>query len=244
MARLLSTLSAVSLLSAVASGQQLEVKAPAQVPDSASPPIDRSYLGFGFECTSWPAFAGDKANPNVLSRGLIENLTNKTGSPVIIRVGGTSQYVSETRARAPLTCAPRDHVVYDPNQKQAIKKVGPDAGLKTPNSLGPLWLEGFQQVPDAKYAFQVPLATNKQQQNVDFAKAAFQAIDAKNLDSFEIGNEPNFYTNNERGPDYNPARYDDEFASYSDAIQGATALPPGPQFQAGAIASDVRGWDA
>ena len=106
MARLLTILSAVSLLASVASCQTAEIKAPAQVPDSASAPIDHSYLGFGFECTSWPAFAGksiilivrlsltmagDNTNPNSLSRGLIENLTNKTGSPVVIRVGGTSQ---------------------------------------------------------------------------------------------------------------------------------------------------------
>ena len=90
----------------------------------------------------------------------------------------------------------------------------------------------------------MPLATNTLEQNVEFAKAALKVVGNQNLDSVEIGNEPNFYTNNERGPNYDPARYDAEFVTYSNAIQGNTSLPPGPDFQAGAIASDVRGWDA
>ena len=73
---------------------------------------------------------------------------------------------------------------------------------------------------------------------VAFAKAALGVVDNQHLDSVEIGNEPNFY-----GPP--PADYDRNFDRYSDAIQGNTSLPAGPNFQAGAIASDAKaGWTA
>jgi hypothetical protein len=74
---------------------------------NASDAVDPSFVGFGVEASSFPdytgkhisficplmltsIFLGTSSKPNKLSQNLLQSLSNRTGAPVFLRVGGTS----------------------------------------------------------------------------------------------------------------------------------------------------------
>lgn len=207
--------------------QDMTITAPVQVPASASLPIDDSYLSLMIDSQFWPDYGGTKSHPNTFTNALVANLAGKKGSPLEIRVGGTSG----------------DNVIYNSNQAEAIKTIRKDPngiGLKDLRSLGPAWLEAFQTIPDARYVLEVPLQTQNLGSSIDYAKIVVPAIGSTNLNAVEVGNEPDLYAGG-----YSPVQYVNQFIEWSKAIESNTSLPPGPIFQAGGIASGgLRGWAA
>ena len=157
---------------------------------------------------------------NTFTRDLVGTLTNATGAPMIIRIGGTSQ----------------DSAIFNASQKVPVKKIGPDNGLRTNLSIGPSWFEGYSNVANSKYAWQVPIKrpVNDVESSTKFAEVAIKAI--KNLESLELGNEPNLYDN--------PQQYVDQFLPIATTIKQNSSLPAGPQFQAGAVSTNPHGWTA
>ena len=203
--------------------QDVSVNVPPQAPGSAAKPIDGSFLGLMIECTSWPEFTND------MSVRLTENLVEKIGTNMSLRIGGTSE----------------DQATYDPNQADAVKWTTPNNGLTDPVSLGPRWLDAFKPIRRAKYTVEIPLATGTLETSVDFAKAVVGAIDPDALDALEVGNEPDLYVpQDKRRAPYGPPEYVPQFIQYSNAIRANTSLPTGPFFQAGVIASGSSGWAA
>ena len=158
MAHLLSRLLAFGLASSVVLTQTIEIAAPATVPAAASNPVGRKYLGLMVETTSWPPYA----NPG-FSVELIENLADRIGVSIVIRVGGTSG----------------DYAIYIASQTTAIHRDDPtDFSLTANITLGPPFLDAFSKVLDATYVLELPLARDTVQQMVDFAKAAVSPLDS------------------------------------------------------------------
>ena len=104
-------------------------------------------------------------------------------------------------------------------------------------TIGPSWFESFQTLP-AKWILDVPLEHATVEESVQFAQLGVKAITNANLQSIEIGNEPNFYKLGVQG-------YIKRFQRYADAIQGNISLPQGPIFQGLTIASgaSLPPWD-
>ena len=96
-------------------------------------------------------------------------------------------------------------------------------------SLGPSFFESFKNFPGTSFIFQVPVGFSKEHLSADAisqAKAAVKAIGISNLDSLEIGNEPDLYVNHHvRPPGYNVGDYVKNFLQYAEDVNGnITAL--------------------
>jgi hypothetical protein len=219
MAHFFFAVSTVSFLVGAVLSQDINITALVQVPASASLPIDNSYLSLMIDSQFWPDYGGNKSHPNTFTNALVANLAGKKGSPLEIRVGGTSG----------------DNVVYNSSQAKAIKIIRKDPsgiGLRDLRSLGPAWLEAFQTILDTGYVLEVPLQTQNLSSSIEYAKAVVPAIGSANLNAVEVGNEPDLYVEG-----YKPVQYVNQFIEWSKAVKGNTSLPPGPMFQAGGIAS-------
>ena len=215
MTRFIAPLRLLLLSLTLALAQNIEIGAPSQPPTSASNPVDRQFLGVMVESTSWPDYADQ------ISQDLIQNIVAKTGTPVIIRVGGTSG----------------DQFVYDADQTQTFLRDNPSDHTLTANiTVGPTWMEGFRHIKNVSYVLEVPLARNQLNKTIAFTKAAVQAIGKNNLEAVEIGNEPDLYVGQGKRLGYNESAWAQEFLQYTDAISQNVDLPTGPIYQAGAFA--------
>lgn len=62
-------------------------------PDNSVDPVPNDLQSFSLEFAYFPDFAGNTSHPNEFSKTLLGNLRDITGTPPVIRVGGTTQYV-------------------------------------------------------------------------------------------------------------------------------------------------------
>lgn len=61
---------------------------PASLPADASHDLHPSLASFSIETAFFETFVGNTSSPNVLTRRLLENLQQRTGTPAEIRIGG------------------------------------------------------------------------------------------------------------------------------------------------------------
>ncbi|KAF4626845.1 hypothetical protein G7Y89_g11308 [Cudoniella acicularis] len=176
----------------------LVLSAPVRAPSGVSNYIDNGFVSFSIAAHFFPEYAGNLTSPNLFTRTLLRVLARSTGKAPYIRVGGTS------------------------SQKLAlnITQEGQDGVPKT-ETIGPTYFEGFYNFPGSRFHFDLAnadLGPNRVPNAVAEAKIALSYIKG-NLESFEIGNEPNVY--NFQG--YRPANYsqDDYVGEWS---QIATAV--------------------
>lgn len=102
--------------------------------------------------------------------------------------------------------ASSDHTIFISSQKNAlnITKEGQD-GVPENETIGPIYFEGFYNFPGSRFHFDLAnadLGPNRVPNAVAEAKLALSYIKG-NLESFEIGNEPNVYSLQ----GYRPANY-------------------------------------
>ena len=79
-----STVANIVGLSAMPCVQAAKITAHKDVPLGASTEVDHAFAGFGIESTSFPDFT------KPFSQNLFDAISKRTGSPVFIRIGGTS----------------------------------------------------------------------------------------------------------------------------------------------------------
>ena len=133
----------------------------------------------------------------------------------------------------------RDNAQYDPSQTAAVVRPPNQEGLNVPINitLGNSWFEGYQTLP-AKWVLDVPLQHFTVEQSVQFAQVGLQYITPANLQSIEIGNEPDLY-----GIPYQD--YVDKFKEYAVAISGNITSLPASIYQGLTISSGapLPPWD-
>ena len=94
------------LLASRVDSQAVTISIPGALPSGSSQIVDHSFPSLAVEVASFADYAGEilcrneleaglilagnTSDPNVFSRNLIDTISNKTGKPVVIRVGGTS----------------------------------------------------------------------------------------------------------------------------------------------------------
>ncbi|EME46224.1 glycoside hydrolase family 79 protein [Dothistroma septosporum NZE10] len=180
-------------------------------PSGASDIVDKSFPAFAMSGHSFQEYTGTKANPNVFSRNLLDSISNRTGKPVHIRVGGTSA----------------DFANYDPSQTQPI--VFPpgyiQGDIPKNMTLGPSWFEGFGNFPNVRWTFMSKLANYGRGQSaadtVAVVQQALQNIPSGHLDALEVGNEIGYYPCANRDCGYNMPAYISEWTAVSNAIDAA-----------------------
>lgn len=143
--------------------------------------IDQDFPGFGFEEASFVNYVLDlDGNTNEFSTNLIEAVTSRTGGKPIIRLGGTSadyaKYVeSQTEPALPV----------------AIDNVDDTVGGTT---IGPSYWALASLFPTAEYMVQIPLATTNINETILWVRTALDIIGEDQIYSFELGNEPDWYS--------------------------------------------------
>lgn len=159
---------------------------------------------------SFQEYAGNLSAPNLFSRNLINTVSDRTGSPVNIRVGGTSG----------------DFAVFDQDQRTALTLPAgaQPGGIPKGMRLGTAWFEGFSSFPGVQWTYMVKLANYTAKDNaVAGAKEAMKYI-GTNLEALEIGNEIDFYPNVNRPGSYNPVQYLQEWNEYRSALNTAVGV--------------------
>ncbi|KAJ6452906.1 hypothetical protein DFH09DRAFT_1351464 [Mycena vulgaris] len=143
--------------------------------------VSQGFIGFAIEMLILPTYGGID-QPNEFSGNLMSAISNRTGAPIHIRVGGTSM----------------DNTIFNASSDKAITVTTPRhiCRLSSNRTIGSPWLSGFKNYnPGTRFTLEVPLARNHPVNRVSFVKACIDAIPGgtQQLDAIEIGNEPDLY---------------------------------------------------
>ncbi|KAJ6483285.1 hypothetical protein C8R45DRAFT_1149161 [Mycena sanguinolenta] len=137
--------------------------------------VSQCFFGFAIEMLILPAYGGSN---------LMAAISNRTGAPIHIRVGGTSM----------------DHIIFNASSAKAITVTDPrgtdSCQLSTNRTIGSPWLTAFKNFnPGTRFTLEVPLARNHPSNRISFVNACIDAIPegTQQLDAIEIGNEPDLY---------------------------------------------------
>lgn len=164
--------------------------------------LSPSYAGMGIEPSNLFAFTG-RGSPNQMTMNLLETLTNYTGQPPHMRVGGNtgdtalfnSSYNGYDFQPNPATTGPTDVAYYGPNFFKVINYFPKN----TPVTYGlPMAYQG----------------SNANQMLLDIANGVVDAFTNIRLYSLEIGNEPDLYVQNKfRQSGWGASQYGNEWSS-------------------------------
>lgn len=185
--------------------------------------IDRDFPGFGFEEASFVNYVLDiDGNTNEFSSNLIDAITSRTGGKPIIRLGGTSA----------------DYAKYVGNQTEpalplALENEDDSVGGTT---IGPAYWALASHFPTAQYMVQVPLATTDINETITWVQTALDIIGEDQIYSFELGNEPDWYSETYTGadeiylgpPDWQGSFTNETYAgNFSECVQAIVETVPG-----------------
>ena len=198
------------------------IEVPSSTPGNACPPVSPEYIGFAFEEASFAQYAQNQNSTNQFSVNLINAIMSRTGGHPIIRLGGTSA----------------DYAHYIPSQQAPALPVAQQCNYQDigGTTIGPNYWKLLQNVPDATYVIELPLAETNISETVLWAKTAVEIAGLDRIEAFEPGNEADLYPVAGLGPpEYQGAltnqTYVGNFTKYVDAVKAAVN-PPEPFFQA------------
>ncbi|OCT46731.1 putative glycoside hydrolase family 79 protein [Cladophialophora carrionii] len=207
----------------------------AQPTSGASGIISPSFAGFGIESSNLYSFTGGREE-NQLTKNLLENLANYTGTPPHLRIGGNTQ----------------DYFIYQDSQDDYRWEPNPDAvgqGAFATDSMiiGPRYFEVINRFPsNTPITFGLNLAYSESdyiEQITTMATQAVNRLSDVNLVSFEIGNEPDLYLQNGfRTGSWGGQVYTQEWLDRADAVYQQVLKPnnlPSNFFEPGATASTI-----
>jgi hypothetical protein len=185
-----------------------------------SSPLDPSFAGFGIEPSNLFSFTGnDKTNE--FSVRLLQNLADYSGAPPHIRLGGNTQ----------------DYMIYDASytsygwednaNSQSQGAIAADSMI-----IGPGYMGALDRFPkDTPVTFGLNLAYSRSdyiERIVTTAQAAVNGIQNVKLYSFEIGNEPDLYLQNQmRSGSWGGQVYTQEFLTRAAAVYEQVLQPAG-----------------
>jgi hypothetical protein len=207
----------------------------AQPTSGASGIISPSFAGFGIESSNLYSFTGG-SEENQLTKNLLENLANYTGTPPHLRIGGNTQ----------------DYFIYQDSQDDYRWEPNPDPvgqGVYATDSMiiGPRFFEVINRFPsNTPITFGLNLAYSESDYIDQITTMATQAVNRLsdvNLVSFEIGNEPDLYLQNGfRTGSWGGQVYTQEWLDRADAVYEQVLKPnnlPSNFFEPGATASTI-----
>lgn len=219
--RLLST-GSLSACAAITIAQNVVLLTPnasvSQAIGSLSQVLSPSFAGFGLEPSNLYSFTGAR-EPNLLSLNLLQNLANYTGVPPHFRIGGNTQ----------------DNMVYvaDWNHHSLATNPSPQGNGQVPWDLytfGPRYFEALDRFPSGTpITYGLSLSydfANWTDEIVATADAARSMLNQTKLVSFEIGNEPNLYLQNEfRNGSWSGQVYTQEWLSRANVVYQQVLKP-------------------
>lgn len=160
--------------SSVPDPQQINIAWPSQRnPNVTNVPGD--FIGFGIETVFLDDFTVGQFSANMMN-----NIGDRVGERLIIRIGGTSG----------------DEVLFDPNQKETKKCIHGDCplGSSAQYILGPSYFEAFKAFPNQRFTFQAPMGPRLNiSGSMDYVTRAYENIGSDRVAAIALGNEPDLY---------------------------------------------------
>jgi len=224
-----------SLIALAAAQDTVSLAITAKPTAGASKIISPSFAGFGIESSNLYSFTGGSSE-NQLTKNLLANLANYTGTPPHLRIGGNTQ----------------DYFIYDQSQNDYTcernpNPVGQGNYPADMYIIGPRYFEVINRFPsNTPITFGLNLAYEESDyidQITAMATEAVRGLDKVNLVSFEIGNEPDLYLQNGfRTGSWGGQVYTQEWLDRASAVWQQVLKPnglPSNFFEPGTTASTI-----
>lgn len=208
---------------------------PAIPPIGTSQILGASFTGFGIEPSNLYSYTGG-SDVNLLSVNLLNNLADYTGSPPHLRIGGNTG----------------DYMIYVPSYDSHDVSPNPDPvgqGNFPSDSLifGPRYFEVLDRFPAGtpvtfglSLAYDEPDYIDRIVASADAARTGLKNVD---LVSFEIGNEPDLYLQNQfRTGQWDGQEYKKQWLDRATAVYQQVLEPNGIErnfFEPGCTASTI-----
>ncbi|KAF2188318.1 glycoside hydrolase family 79 protein [Zopfia rhizophila CBS 207.26] len=200
-----------------------------------SEPLDASFAGFGIEPSNLFSFTGE-SKTNQFSVQLLQNLADYSGAPPHIRLGGNTG----------------DYMIYDSSFNDYrvegnARSVGQGVIASDSLRFGPSYFKALDRFPkDTPVTYGLNLAYMESdyiKNIVGEAKAAVDGMKNVKLYSFEIGNEPDLYLQNQmRSGSWSGEVFTRQFLERAEAVYDQVLRPAGLPalfFEAPATASTI-----
>ena len=227
---------ALSLSPLAAAQNVVSLSITPQPTSGASGIIPPSFAGFGIEPSNLYSFTGG-AQENQLTKNLLQNLAGYTGVPPHVRLGGNTA----------------DYMIYDANMNQYTIEDNPNPvgqGVYPADQMiiGPRYFEVINRLPaGTPITFGLNLAYEEPDYRDQIATMAEQAVERLtdvDLVSFEIGNEPDLYLQNQfrSDPTWGGSAYTQQWLDRANAVWNRVLKPKGMRsdfFEPGATASTI-----
>lgn len=207
-------------LSQHALAQSLSLSPSGSAPSGASDYLDASFAGFGIEPSNLFSFTGSDTT-NQLSVQLLQNLAGYAGAPPHLRIGGNTQ----------------DYMIYDSNYTDFAWKNNPNAtaqGTTAADSMiiGPGYFEALDRFPkDTPVTYGLNMAYEEddwKDRIVASAQGAVSGMKNVKLYSFEVGNEPDLWLQNDfRTAPWTGQTYTTQFLDRAEAVYTGVLQPAG-----------------
>jgi Glycosyl hydrolase family 79 C-terminal beta domain len=227
---------AISLSSLAAAQNVVSLSITPQPTSGVSGIVPPSFAGFGIEPSNLYSFTGG-ASENKLTQNLLQNLADYTGVPPHLRIGGNTE----------------DYMIYQASMKDYIVKNNPDPvgqGVYASDSMiiGPRYFEVINRLPQGT---PITFGLNLAYQEADYidqittmAGQAVERLTDVNLVSFEIGNEPDLYLQNQfrSDPQWGGMVYSEQWLDRANAVWNQVLEPNGLSsnfFEPGCTASTI-----
>lgn len=199
--------------------------------------LSPSFAGLGIEPSNLFSFTGGNS-PNELSINLLQHLTNYSGAPPHLRLGGnTGDYMVWDASHTAFNLG------SNPNQEET----GPSPADKW--VFGPGYLEALERFPTGMpVTFQLNLAYDESDylDRIDESAAAVvEGLNNTSLYSFEIGNEPDLYLqgwNQQRNGTWTGQVYTEQWLARAESVCQNVLQPKGMNctfFEAAQTASTI-----
>ncbi|VUC26096.1 unnamed protein product [Clonostachys rosea] len=189
----------------------ITITSPENLPTGASAVVSHDFASFSFPAHFFVDYAGNSTHPNQFSRDILDLLYSKTGAHPFIRVGGTST----------------DRLWYNASQKIGAYNWWNESGTATtqygiPDMIyvGPSFFDGFHNFPGTRWSWQLNMGntfgkTGGLENALEVAKIVVDNVRG-NLESFEIGNEPDLMVRfGHRSEGYSLQDYVQEWNEYA-----------------------------
>ena len=231
----LVSLVSASLISVAIAQNTVSLAITAQPTAGASDIISPSFAGFGIESSNLYSFTGGSTS-NELTFNLLANLANYTGAPPHLRVGGNTQ----------------DYMIYRDSMNDYVVEENPDAvgqgAFPTDHMIiGPRYFQVLNRFPsNTPITFGLNMAYSESDyldQIEMMANAAYTQLTNLNLVSFEIGNEPDLWLQNDfRSGTWDGQVYTEQWLTRADYVWENVLKSNGERsnfFEPGATASTI-----
>ncbi len=198
---------------------------PTSTPIFSAVPISKQIASLSIEFCYIVDYLGDANRANKLSKQLLQNIQDISGVPPLIRIGGHSQ----DAAKYCSDCSETLVNVFVPGNLEAVNVTYNKNLFSILNN----------HVPSKQqFIFGLNLGQDVEMFPQEEVEAAEQYLRDSRVQSYELGNEPDFYGPSQRAAPWNMETYTSQVVSWIKQIQASTKTKRGWQF--GALAQEAK----